>query len=267
MRFSVWWHGILNWVAGLCPLRADIPVPPAGTATGYSGPLPGTAPPHSRFGGRTWRYDQDGVHALGRLWRTAGEPLTCRTIMELYGGSILAAAEKHGINPALIIMTIATETAALRRTGFTGPLSFRWEGHVPNRDVSPPFNGSYSAGPMQILATTTRFLLATHGSAYALDYAPFSIAPAYTARPVPAPARHPLYEAAANIDLGTAYMRSQFLLTGDDPILVAAAYNSGGLYQTSANDWRLRSHGAHLDRAARWYGDACAVLAERGLVR
>jgi peptidoglycan L-alanyl-D-glutamate endopeptidase CwlK len=50
---------------------------------------------------------------------------------------------------------------------------------------------------------------------------------------------------------------------GDDPILVSAAYNAGGVYKSSKNPWCLRAYGDHLDRAARWYGDACAVLKEK----
>jgi peptidoglycan L-alanyl-D-glutamate endopeptidase CwlK len=55
---------------------------------------------------------------------------------------------------------------------------------------------------------------------------------------------------------------SRWKLTGDDPILIAAAYNSGGLRKApTKNRWHLSSHGNHLDRAARWFGDACAVIA------
>jgi peptidoglycan L-alanyl-D-glutamate endopeptidase CwlK len=131
--------------------------------------------------------------------------------------------------------------------------------------MSPPFKGSYSAGPMQVLATTARELIATKGKAYQLALDREAVAPALRKRPVPAPRTHPLYDAATSIALGTAAIRRQLALTGDDPILVAAAYNSGGLYRSRSNAWRLRSHGDHLDRAARWYGDACAVLAEMGI--
>ena len=44
--------------------------------------------------------------------------------------------------------------------------------------------------------------------------------------------------------------------------LAAAAYNAGSLRQDSGNMWSLRSTGDHLDRAARFFGDACAVLRE-----
>jgi len=65
-----------------------------------------------------------------------------------------------------------------------------------------------------------------------------------------------------NIAIGAASIDQRFAKTGDDPILVAAAYNAAGLYKTNQNSWRLRSTGDHPDRAARWYGDACRVLQE-----
>lgn len=235
-------------------------------------PLPAASRWHSRFGGRAWRYDRDGIHTRERdegerIWRTAGAPVTCRAILESLGDVILWAAKKHGVSPALILMTIATETASARAHGFTGPATFRWESHVLNRDIAPAFRGTYSAGPMQILATTARDLIATRGADYHLDYAPLVTAPALRQRPRTVPAVLPLYDVRTNIDLGTAVIRRQLRLTGDDPILVAAAYNAGGVYESSANPWRLRSHGNHLDRAARWYGDACAVLADAGVAQ
>ena len=44
-------------------------------------------------------------------------------------------------------------------------------------------------------------------------------------------------------------------------MMVSAAFNAGGVYESSENRWHLKTHGDHLDRAAKWYGDACAVLA------
>lgn len=251
---------VLDWIARLStrpPSRAD-----AETPANPGVPATPTAPLHNRFGGRAWRYDADGVFAEGQLMRTPGEPVTCRAILALYRDLIFAAATKHGIDPALIVMTIATETGSFRADRFTGPRTFRWEAHVPNRDMIPPFKGSYSAGPMQLLATTARDLIDKRGAEFGLAYRPFATAPAYTTRPRPAPSSLPLYDPAISIDLGAAVIRRGLALTGNDPILVAAAYNAGGLYQSPANPWHLRSHADHLTRAARWYGDACAVLRE-----
>lgn len=255
---------IVDWIVRLFRPPRDAAAETDGVAATV--PVHPEVPPplHNRFGGRAWRFDEKGVFAEGKLWRTAGAPTTCRSILALYGQLIRKAAQKHGVAPALIVMTIAAETGGLHGSGFTGPRSFRWEPHVVNRDVVPAFKGSYSAGPMQILATTAREIIAKRGKAYDLAYEPFAIAPAYPRRPRAAPPTHPLYDPAKSIDLGTAVIRRQLALTGEDPILVAAAYNSGGLYESRSNAWRLRSHGDHLDRAARWYGDACAVLSEAG---
>src|SRR5690606_33497523 len=121
--------------------------------------------------------------------------------------------------PALILMTIATETASARVHGFTGPATFRWEPHVLNRDIAPTFRGTYSAGPMQILATTARDLIATRGADYGLNYASLATAPALRQRPPTVPAALPLYDARTNVDLGAAVIRRQLRLTGNDPIL------------------------------------------------
>lgn len=225
-------------------------------------PPPGTADWHNQFGGREWRYDPDGVYipdfADGDApLRTRGEPITCRKIMELCGNEIFEAAKKHRIPMALIIMTIATETGMYRKYGFTGPFTFRWEPGVQVKDVSPPLWGDYSAGPMQTLGTTTRWLIKVQG----LNYDAFRVAPVYERRPEP-PEDHPLYDYQTSIDIGTAAIKQQWSKTGDDPILVAATYNAGGIYRSAQNPWRLKSYGDHLDRAAKWYGDACAVLKE-----
>jgi peptidoglycan LD-endopeptidase CwlK len=141
-------------------------------------------------------------------------------------------------------------------------VTFRWEKHVPVndvkvKDVSSPLFGDYSAGPMQTLATSARWIIREQH----LNYEQFQVAPFYEWQPEP-PIVHPLYEAAVNIDLGTAEIKQRWATTSDDPILVAAAYNAGSLRVSGDNAWHLASHGDHLDRAAKWYGDACAVLKE-----
>ena len=225
-------------------------------------PLPGSQSWHSYFDGQEWRYDERGVYLRDYAdgdepIRTRGEPITCREIMKRCGEEILAASKKYQIPMALIIMTIATETGIYRKYGFTGPYTFRWEPHVEVTDVSPHLWGDYSAGPMQTLATTAREVIQRHH----LSYDAFKVAPVYERRPEP-PEVHPLYDYATNIDIGGAEIKYRWDRTGNDQILVAAAFNAGGLYESDKNAWRLRSTGDHLDRAARWYGDACAVIKE-----
>jgi len=71
-----------------------------------------------------------------------------------------------------------------------------------------------------------------------------------------------------NLYAAARYIKQQAPATCYDPVLVAAAYNAGGLYKAVpgqskfGNPWHLRSYGHHLDRATRWYGDALAVMAE-----
>lgn len=223
-------------------------------------PQMGKADWHNQFGGIEWRYDGGGVyvreHADGKEpLRTGGPPLTCRAIWQLCGEHIVAAARKHGVPLELIMMTIATETGFARKFGFTGPHTFRWEPHVKVADVSPPLMGDYSAGPMQTLATTARWIIKKQH----LEYDPFLVAPVFKIRPAP-PEKIPLYDLRVSIDIGTAVLNQRLSLTKDDPILVAATFNSGGVRKGAGNRWHLRSHGNHLDRAAEWYGDACAVL-------
>ena len=76
------------------------------------------------------------------------------------------------------------------------------------------------------------------------------------------PHRLPLYEPDISVMIGAAIIAQRRNRTGDDPILVSAAYNAGGVYKSSKNAWCLRTYGDHLDRAAKWYGDACATLKE-----
>jgi murein DD-endopeptidase MepM/ murein hydrolase activator NlpD len=224
---------------------------------------------HFEFG-REWRYDARGVHTHdvgngAQPWRWESNLLTMRRIWAKMGPEVVAASARHGVNPALILMTIAAETHFAALEHFTGPKTFRWEAHVPNEDVSPVFRGDYSAGPMQTLATTARWVIRSKGAQYGLAYDPFTVAPAFRQKPDPKPPQHPLYDYAANIDIGTAEIRIRLDKTGDDPILVAAAFNAGGVYPKQDSDWGIRAQGDHLDRAAKWYGDACMHLTNIGV--
>lgn len=217
---------------------------------------------HNPCGGLLWRVTPLGIEVEGEgdVRRTVGEPVTARRILALMRDPLLAAAARHETPPALLIMTVATETGLYRRVNFTGPKTFRWEAHVRVSDVSPVRRGDYSAGPMQVLGGTAREMIRRYG--LGLDV--FETAPAYAQRPTP-PSTHPLYDYAVSLDLGAAYIRHTWPHTHGDPILAAAAYNAGGVYRSERNLWRIRCHGDHLDRAAAWYGDACAVLEEAGI--
>lgn len=250
------------------PPLPDEPVEeePAGLIGVNDAPPVGEAPWHNRFGGMPWRYDGGGIYLQSIQGgnvpiRSPGAPVTCRAIWQAFGPIIMVMAKRYGVAPEIIMMTIGAETAAHRPQGFTGPATFRWEGHVVNKDVSPPVKGDYSAGPMQTLGTTARWVIREQH----LPYHPFQVAPVFPLRPVPPPDHHPLYDPVVNIEIGTAEIRQRMGITGGDPILVAAAFNAGGLYPSTDNPWHLRSYGNHLDRAAQWFGDACFVLKEAGV--
>lgn len=218
----------------------------------------------SRFGGQEWRVDSDGIRlraAPSAPQRTPGEPITVEAALELYAEEIAEASQRFGVPPELILMTIATETAAMRNQGFTGPTTFRWEAHVKltttnDAEVDGEVRGDYSAGPMQVLSNTAREVNVRQelGFDHGTDLKWF------TSRPAKAPVKLGLYQGRTNIMLGTGYLHQQRGVTGLNPVLTAAAYNAGGLRASGTNLWGLHTHGDHLDRSSRWFGDACFVL-------
>ena len=203
-------------------------------------------------GGQAWRYSDQGIFLQGdnTPLRSPGEPTTITAILSSYGTEIFEASIAHQVPPELIVMTIATETGIFRKVNFTGPRTFRWE-------AGP---GSYSGGPMQVLETTARDII----SRLNLGFAPNQIPPHFSSRPAASPSSNPLYDGDINIPVGTGYIRLHRNSTGLNPILVSACYNAGSVRRrapTQDNPWGLVTHGDHLNRAAKWYGDACAVLA------
>ena len=225
----------------------------------------------SRFGGIEWKFDGHGVYvrpgkgkrAVGPL-RSVGEPLTCENIIREFGGLIIRYSVRFKIPPELIVMVIATESACYRHVGFAGPHTFRWEPHVLVQDEPPDFRGDYSLGPMQVLASTARWVIRLRR----LDYDPSAVMPVYREEPQIPPEDIPAYDPEINLELGCAEIRQRWGRSKDNPILVSALYNTGGIYDASGptsgyrNRWNIRSRGAHLDRAARWFGDACYLLSK-----
>lgn len=255
---------IVGWGGGNAPpVPEDAPRP--SLALTASSVTAGGLNWHSMFGGDAWAYDGNGVYSAlpnGQIktWRTPGPPVTVWEILTLHGDAIRDASARHGVSQALIVMTIATETSRYRRYGFTGPETFRWEPAwvvraTGNSKLDGKEKGDYSAGPMQVVADTARWVNTKLGLGHdnATDFKFFKNQPS-------PPATLGLYDARICIDVGAAYIRINMPSTGDDPVLVAAAYNAGGLYPSSGNHWRIKSYGNHIDRAAEWYGDACAVL-------
>ena len=70
-----------------------------------------------------------------------------------------------------------------------------------------------------------------------------------------------------SIEAGTRYIANNRAKTKFDPILVAAAYNSGGLNEPRAQDdnpFHLRSTGDHLIRTKLYYNDTVATAKAEG---
>jgi peptidoglycan L-alanyl-D-glutamate endopeptidase CwlK len=116
---------------------------------------------------------------------------------------------------------------------------------------------------MQTLATTARWIIRTQS----LPYTALEVFPAIRTQPNVAPEEHPGYSPDVNIHIGAAEIFQRRPKTGENPILVSAAFNAGGIYDASNqnsknfNRWHIRSYGNHLDRASRWFGDACSLVA------
>ena len=207
-----------------------------------------------RFGGCRWRVTEEGIEVEGRgLMRTKGEPVTARRLRASWGSLIRSISATTNVPPAILMMTILTEGALkwvpddpeFPDVGkFRYPLYREEPGYKDDR-LTPHL---VSVGPMHILLSNYRAIL--HA---------------------PSATREEAAELPNNLLAGAIFIAERSALHRFDPILVAAVYNAGGLYDASDpeskyhNPFHLRSWPGHLERAARWYGDARAVLAESPL--
>lgn len=205
--------------------------------------------PRSLYGGRGWTLTSGGVvvDGSGRPARTKGVPRTMRLYMACWADELRAASEATRVPLSLLLMTIATENGPAR-VDENRPHVIPWRKEPGyTSDQATPHRISF--GPCHVLISTARAAMGDQGidRAWCLNV-------------------------ANNILAAARYIAGQRQKTGFDPILVAAAYNAGGLYPAPPGDrwhnpWHIRTFGSHLDRAAAWYGDAVAVLEEsRALV-
>lgn len=196
---------------------------------------------HNR-GGVVWRVTPLGVEVEGEgVLRTRGEPITMRLYWAWWSRELQEASAETSVPIALLLMTLGTENGAFRPdpTGHPMVTPIRTEPGYVSDDTTP---GRISVGPCHLLISTAR--AAMH-------------------RPVIN--RAWLLDVSNNVLACAHYIADQEPETQLDPILVAAAYNAGGLHSAPpgtlrGNRWWLRSTPSHLDRAGRWYGDACAVI-------
>lgn len=198
---------------------------------------------HSRFGGIEWRVTTEGVETRpDGLMRTPGEPITIRRLLSSWGPRLKSVALITKVPLEILMMTVATE-GALRWRGdhFSYPPLRKEPGYTS--DGETPHRISF--GPMHVLLSTYRAAMRD-----------------------PHAGRMDAMSLPSNLLAGALYIADQAAVHGFDPILVAACYNAGGLYRAGPgsryhNRWHLRTYGSHLDRAARWYGDACAVVQDK----
>lgn len=201
---------------------------------------------NQRFGGIRWRVTPNGIETDSEgPMRTAGEPTTVRLLLEQWGRMLKAIARVTRVPLPILIMTVLTEGALKwnpAKNELEYPLYRKEPGYVD--DKTTPHR--ISIGPMHILLSNYRQILGT-----------------------PKASSKDAANLLDNLFAGALFIAEREGIHRFDPILVAASYNAGGLYDASDpkskyhNRWHLRTYGNHLDRAARWYGDAVFVLAEQ----
>lgn len=195
----------------------------------------------SRFGGREWRVTPDGIVSRGadgveEHHRTRGVPRTMRVYLAGWSDELRSISRDEAVPIALLLMTIATENGPASIGDDLVRIPVRREPRYVDDETTPD---QISVGPCHPLIATAREVMGDR----AID-------------------RGWLQVPANNIRVAARYIRGRATVHGYDPILVAASYNAGSIRKSGANRWHLRSYGNHLDRAAAWYGDACALLYE-----
>ncbi len=73
---------------------------------------------------------------------------------------------------------------------------------------------------------------------------------------------HPfeLFNPEINIQYGWKYLNKQGERYNWDPVLVSASYNTGGVYHSFDNSWRIRQANGYLDRFTGYYNSAIELL-------
>ena len=206
--------------------RETPPAPPPQVIVVPSGPV--TPPPvepawrRGPFGGVRWHVQADGL-------LVEGDAAPERTIGEPVTVRRIWSEYNALIQAACAKTGVPAEVVvAVIATESRG---------IVNAQLREP-DGRVSSGVMQVLTATATDVLG---------------------RPVTA---EDLHDPALSIEAGVGYIASQKSKTGFDPILVAAAYNAGGLYaprEQDHNRFKLRSTGDHLERMRLWYNDCVAV--------
>ena len=203
----------------------------------------------SRYGGREWAVTGYGLMSWDpdtgetEAHRTDGEPVTVATYLAHWREPLVRVSAEEGVPLEIMLATIATENGAAQLVRGSPRIRPPREepGYVSDEDTPH----RVSIGPCHVLIETAQIAMRD-----------------------PLIDREWLTDLENNLRASFRYLAQQDRRWehGYDPILSAAVYNSGGLYDASHpqsqyhNRWHLRSWGSHLDRFANWYGDALAVL-------
>lgn len=205
-----------------------VPQPPAPAPVAPPADVPAVSEwKQGPYGGARWKLIREGVLVEGDpgVARTVGTPITVRRAWTLYGPLVMAECAKRGVPVEVAMAILCTESGSNLNPAATL--------------VEP--DKRTSSGIMQVLTGTASEMLGR------------SVTVADLQRP------------EVSIEAGVAYIAYQKSKTWFDPILAAAAYNAGGIYEPRPQDdnrFRLRSTGDHLERMIRWYGDVCFVSQE-----
>ncbi len=200
-----------------------------------------------------WSVEDDGILVKGenRPRRTKGEPVTATRIFTQFGSDILLVHVKYGIPKEIMVATIATES----------------RGRLPADRYEANIN-DWSFGIMQTLTGTAKVLASGMPGV-----------PEKSFKENPTAANKDAWKKfldnpSVSIELGAKFLtgQNQRLNLNWDPILVYAAYNSGGVYESTKNPWGLvaydrdglGSEPGALDNFCAWHNDACFVLKQFG---
>ena len=161
---------------------------------------------------------------------------------------ITAASEKYGVPVPAIIATISTESSS-------NPKAYRYEPLFYKRyikDQAEWKNSPYYQYPRRIAAS------------YGLVQIMYTTAHKTGFRGKP----EDLYDPAANINAGAAYIASKYQIKQHswDPPKIACAYNAGSVRATKANDWGMHHHPGHLERWIPAYNGAVEVTGGVGAI-
>lgn len=199
---------------------------------------------HNPFeGGKKWRLTPEGIEVENEGFpRTPGKPVTMITLWEDFGDEITYAGRELGVPVDMIAAMIPIE-AVRDEDGHYDPESIREEPGYESDSKTPH---RVSPGLMQTLIETAKRMASKYGLIEVDEVD-----------------RELLFDPHYSILLGGAYIDYQIDRYKADPVIICGAYNAGSLFETSKNEWRIRTYGAtRMDRYVAWFNDFHAAIRE-----